>query len=211
MNYVGLFLSGAVLFLNSLTLLGKASQKSAALLNLFVGTLQIIFPIYLIVVSEQTNWDFYNYTAIFLFGLTFLYTGATALMKLEGDGLGWFSLWVSVIAVVYTITSFVHFHDAVNGLTWAMWALLWFLFFLINTLNKNIHHFVGIVAFVQSWVTLTIPSILFFLGISNNSTVNQVMIYVLVISILFFVYSMVKQKVSIRNELSLAKDSSVQS
>ncbi|RTR30034.1 acetamide transporter [Robertmurraya yapensis] len=211
MNYVGMFLSGAVLFLNSLTLLGKASQKSVAFLNIIVGTLQIIFPIYLIVTSNQTNWDFYNNAAIFLFGLTFLYVGATTLMRLEGNGLGWFSLWVAIIAIVYTATSFIHFHDIVSGLNWAMWAFLWFLYFIINTTNKKIHYYVGIVACIQSWVTLTIPALLFFLGISNNPSVNQGMIYVLILSILYFVFSIVKQRISSKSEVSLTNNSRVAS
>ncbi|MEQ2525795.1 AmiS/UreI family transporter [Bacillaceae bacterium CLA-AA-H227] len=211
MNYVGMFLSGAVLFLNSLTLLGKASQKSVAFLNIIVGTLQIIFPIYLIVTSNQTNWDFYNNAAIFLFGLTFLYVGATTLMRLEGNGLGWFSLWVAIIASIYTLTSFIHFNDIVTGLNWAMWAFLWFLYFIINTTNKKIHYYVGIVACIQSWVTLTIPALLFFLGISNNPSVNQGMIYVLILSILYFVFSIVKQRISSKSEVSLTNNSRVAS
>lgn len=211
MNYVGMFLSGAVLFLNSLTLLGKASQKSVAFLNIIVGTLQIIFPIYLIVTSNQTNWDFYNNAAIFLFGLTFLYVGATTLMRLEGNGLGWFSLWVAIIASIYTLTSFIHFNDIVTGLNWAMWAFLWFLYFIINTTNKKIHYYVGIVACIQSWVTLTIPALLFFLGISNNPSVNQAMTYLLILSILYFVFSIVKQKISSKSEVSLSSDSRVAS
>ncbi|TKC18344.1 AmiS/UreI family transporter [Robertmurraya kyonggiensis] len=211
MNYVGMFLSGAVLFLNSLTLLGRASQKSVAFLNIIVGALQIIFPIYLIVTSNQTNWDFYNNAAIFLFGLTFLYVGATTLMNLEGNGLGWFSLWVAIVAMVYTATSFIHFHDIVTGLNWAMWAFLWVLFFIINTTNKKIHSYVGIVAMIQSWVTLTIPAILFFLGISNIPFVNSVMICVLILSILYFVFSIVKQRISSKSEMSLSNDSRVAS
>ncbi|WP_420490134.1 AmiS/UreI family transporter [Neobacillus drentensis] len=49
---------------------------------------------------------------------------------LEGSGLGWFSLWVAIIGVVYTLTSIIHLHNVVNALTWAMWAFLWYLFFL---------------------------------------------------------------------------------
>ncbi|MEH7458113.1 AmiS/UreI family transporter, partial [Bacillus sp. JJ1127] len=40
MGYVGLLLSGAALFLNSLVILGKAEEKSAGVFNLFVGVLQ---------------------------------------------------------------------------------------------------------------------------------------------------------------------------
>ncbi len=211
MNYVGMFLSGAVLFLNSLSLLGKANAKSVAFLNIIVGALQIIFPIYLIVISEQTNWDFYNNAAIFLFGLTFLYVGATTLMNLDGNGLGWFSLWVAIIAVVYTVTSLIHFQDIVTGLNWAMWAFLWLLFFIINTTNKKINSYVGVVAMIQSWVTLTIPAILFFLGVSNRPSVNSVMICVLLLSIFYFVYIIVKQRISLKNEMSLSNNRRVPS
>ncbi|WHY77018.1 AmiS/UreI family transporter [Neobacillus sp. WH10] len=187
MGFVGLFLSGAVLFLNSLMLLGKADGKSVGVFNLFVGIIQIIIPFYLLIVSDQNNWELYNDASIFLFGLTYLYLGITLLKGLEGNGLGWFCLWVAIIAVVYTITSIVHFHDVVNALTWGMWAFLWFLFFLSNTLKKKIDAYIGIVAFVQSWVTLTIPSILYFLGLWNTPFVVQIWTYVLIVSIFTFV------------------------
>ncbi|EKN64769.1 AmiS/UreI transporter [Neobacillus bataviensis LMG 21833] len=187
MSFVGLFLSGAVLFLNSLMLLGKADGKSVGVFNIFVGSIQIIIPFYLLIVSDQTNWELYNDAAIFLFGLTFLYFGITVLKGFEGNGLGWYSLWVSIIAVVYTITSIVQFHDVVNALTWGMWSFLWFLFFLSNALKKKIDHYLGFVAFVQSWVTLTIPSLLYFLGIWNTPPVAQIWTYVLILSIFSFV------------------------
>lgn len=187
MGFVGLFLSGAALFLNSLMSLGKADAKSVGIFNIFVGSIQIIIPFYLLIVSDQNNWELYNDAATFLFGLTFLYLGITVSKGLESNGLGWFSLWVAIIAVVYTITSIVHFHDVVNALTWGMWSFLWFLFFLSNTLKKNIGDYVGRVAFVQSWVTLTIPSMLFFLGIWNTPLVAQIWTYVLILSISYFI------------------------
>lgn len=186
MGNVVLFLSGAVLFLNSLLLLGKAEEKSVAIFNVFIGTIQIIMPIYFIATTDQSNWVFYNTVPIFLFGLTYLYFGVTVLKELESSGLGWFCLWVTIIAVVYSFIAIIHFHNFVDGLTWAMWALLWFLFFLSNTLKKKIDAFIGIVAFIESWVTLTIPALLFFTGVWNNATVQQVWSYVLILSIVLF-------------------------
>jgi putative amide transporter protein len=200
MGFVGLFLSGAVLFLNSLMLLGKAEAKSVGIFNLFVGTLQIIFPVYLLVVSDQNNWELYNDASIFLFGLTYLYVGVTLWKGLEGNGLGWFCLWVAIVAVVYTVTSIIHFHDVVNALTWGMWAILWFLFFLSNTLNKKIDHYIGIVAFVQSWVTLTIPALLYFLGVWNTPIIKQIWTYVLILSIFYFAINLFKWKLSVKKE-----------
>ncbi|WP_090636466.1 AmiS/UreI family transporter [Neobacillus massiliamazoniensis] len=208
MGFVGLFLSGAVLFLNSLLLLGKAEAKSVGIFNIFVGTIQMIIPFYLIVVSNQNNWELYNDASIFLFGLTYLYAGITFLKGLEGNGLGWFCLWVAIIAVVYTITAMIHFHDVVNALTWGMWAFLWFLFFLSNTLKKKIEYYIGLVAFVQSWVTLTIPALLYFLGVWNTQIVIHIWTYVLILSIIFFVGSLFKlkylfKKESVREEIQV--------
>ena len=202
MSFVGLFLSGAVLFLNGLMLLGKAEAKAVGYFNLFVGVIQIINPFYLIMTSSQGNWDLYNNAAIFLFGLTYLYVGVTFVKGLEGNGLGWFSLWVSIIAVVYTIISFVHFHDVVNALIWGLWAFLWLLFFLTGSLNKKIDGYVGMVAIVLSWVTLTIPAMLYFLGVWNTPGVQQIWTYVLILAIVFFVVSLFRPKFSFTKEKS---------
>jgi putative amide transporter protein len=187
MGNIALFLSGAVLFLNSLLLLGKAEARSVGFFNVFIGIIQLFIPFYLIISSDQTNWDFYHSAPVFLFGLTYLYFGITVLKNLEGNGLGWFCLWVSVIAVFYSITSFVQFHDVVNGLTWGMWVLLWFLFFLSNTLNKKMDRYIGYVAFVQSWVTLTIPALLFFLGVWGTPVVVQIWSVVLIVATISFI------------------------
>ncbi|MET3293079.1 UNVERIFIED_CONTAM: drug/metabolite transporter (DMT)-like permease [Brevibacillus sp. OAP136] len=190
MGQVGLLLSGAALFLNSLVLMGRANGKSVGVFNLFVGFLQIVIPFYLIVVSDQANWTVYGYAATFLFGLTYLYVGFTACMGLEGNGLGWFSLWVSVIAVVYAVVAALHFKDAVSSLTWFMWAFLWLLFFLGNALGKRIDGYVGKVAFVQSWVTLTVPSLLVLTDVWGVLMVQRLWTYVLLASIVYFLFAL---------------------
>lgn len=186
MGQVGLLLSGAALFLNSLVLMGKANGKSVGVFNLFVGFLQIIIPFYLIVVSDQSNWTIYRYAATFLFGLTYLFVGCTACLGLDESGLGWFSLWVSIIAVVYAIIAATHYHDHVSSLTWFMWAFLWLLFFLSNAVKKKIGTYIGKVAFVQSWVTLTLPSLLSLTGVWERPMVNQLWTYVSLLVIAYF-------------------------
>jgi hypothetical protein len=207
MGNIALFLSGAVLFLNSLLLLGKAEARSVGFFNVFIGIIQMFIPFYLIISSDQTNWDFYQSAPVFLFGLTYLYFGITVLKNLEGNGLGWFCLWVSVIAVFYSITSFVQFHDVVNGLTWGMWVLLWFLFFLSNTLNKKIDRYIGYVAFVQSWVTLTIPALLFFLGVWGAPVVVQIWSVVLIVATISFIIAPIILNHSIKKELPIGYQS----
>ncbi|ATI50545.1 AmiS/UreI family transporter [Bacillus tropicus] len=195
MGYVGLLLSGATLFLNSLVILGKAEMKSAGVFNLFVGALQIIIPFYLIMISDQSNWTVYSYAATFLFGLTYLYVGVTFIKGMDSSGLGWFCMWVAIIALFYMVISFVQFNDVVNALTWFMWALLWYLFFVLNTQKKNINQYLGRIAFVQSWVTLTLPSLFYFMGVWGEGFVYELWVYVSVISILYFCYCIYKYRV----------------
>ncbi|AVR35351.1 MULTISPECIES: AmiS/UreI family transporter [Bacillus cereus group] len=195
MGYVGLLLSGAALFLNSLVILGKAEMKSAGVFNLFVGALQIIIPFYLIMISDQSNWTVYSYAATFLFGLTYLYVGVTFIKGMDSSGLGWFCIWVAIIALFYMVVSFVQFHDVVNALTWFMWALLWYLFFVLNTQKKNINQYLGRIAFVQSWVTLTLPSLFYFMGVWGEGFIYELWVYVSVISILYFCYCIYKYRV----------------
>lgn len=187
MVYVGLLLSGTALFLNSLMLAGKAEEKSVAVFNLFIGILQVAFPFYLLAVSDQSNWTVYQYAPTFLFGLTFLYLGITILFNLNGTGLGYFSIWVTIFALFYTVISFVHFHDYVSAITWLMWAYQWFLFYTLNVTGKSIEQYVSKVAMVQSWSTLTIPSLLYFIGVWENAWIQSASVVVLLLAIAYFI------------------------
>ncbi|GKU82072.1 AmiS/UreI family transporter [Niallia sp. NCCP-28] len=184
MDQIGLLLSGAALFLNGLMLLGKADDKNVAIYNLFVGVFQVIAPFYLIITSDQSNWVLFDKTAIFLFGFTYIYVGMTVLKGMKGTGLGYYSLWVSIIALVYVTVSLVHYQDVTNALTWVLWSFLWFLFFVLNTSKKDVSKFVGTVAVVQSWVTLTMPALFSLTGVWKS--ISDIWNVVLVLTILYF-------------------------
>lgn len=186
MGNAGVLLSGAVLFLNALMLRGKAEVKSVAVFNFFVGILQIIIPFYLIAVSDQNTWTLYEHTATFLFGLTFLYVSFTFYKGMDGRALGWFSIWVAMIAIFYAFISAFHFHNYVLALTWLMWSFLWYLYYVLNVLQKPYADYVGKVAFVQSFVTLTFPALLTLVGAWEEAVVQRVWLVVLVLSVLYF-------------------------
>lgn len=194
MGDAGLLLSGAALFLNSLMLLGKANAKSVAVFNLFIGAMQVIVPFYLIIASDQSNWTIYSLASIFLFGFTYLYVGMTLLKDLDGSGLGWYSLWVAVIALIYAFVAYIHFEDIVNTLTWLMWAYLWFLFFLSMGMNKKIDAYIGKVAMVQSWLTLTFPALLSMTGLWKSDQVAQAWIYFSIAAFVYFAFITFKLK-----------------
>lgn len=165
MSSVGLMYVGAVLFVNSLMLLGRIDSKSAGVFNLFVGTLQVITPLYLIFSANGDMWAIFNASGIFLFGFTYLYVGITNLANLNTVGLGWYSLWVAILAVGYSIVSFVQYGDLKFGIIWLMWAFLWTLFFVLLGLKRKIGWFTGWVTLIESWITATIPAFLILAGV----------------------------------------------
>lgn len=205
MGAIGLLFSGGALFLNSLMLLGKAEEKSVAFFNILVGLLQVITPIYLIITSDGSNWSMFNNGAVFLFGFTYLYLGVTILKGFDSSGLGWYSLWVAMMAVVYALVFYVQEGDVVSALTWVLWAFLWFLFFLSSALKKPYEAFIGRVAFVQSWITLTLPSLFMLLDLWQNAKLQDIWTYVYIGSMVYFAIEAVLFAKSVKKEKLVEK------
>ncbi|MDM5314651.1 AmiS/UreI family transporter [Fictibacillus sp. b24] len=205
MGAIGLLFSGGALFLNSLMLLGKAEEKSVAFFNILVGLLQVITPIYLIITSDGSNWSMFNNGAVFLFGFTYLYLGVTILKGFDSSGLGWYSLWVAMMAIVYALVFYVQENDVVNALTWVLWAFLWFLFFLSSALKKPYEAYIGRVAFVQSWVTLTLPSLFMLLDMWQNAKLQEIWTYVCIGSLVYFAIEAVLFAKSVKKEKLVEK------
>jgi putative amide transporter protein len=164
MSDVGLLFVGSVLFLNGLLFLGQADAKSVAVFNLFVGALQVAVPFYLIAHAATTN-DILGDAGIFLFGFTYLYVGIVNLAGFKSDGIGWYSLWVAVMAVGFGLTEILRFKSTTTGLLWLQWSVLWFLFFLVLALGMNqLTRAAGWLTLVLSLTTCTIPGFLLLLG-----------------------------------------------
>ncbi len=131
--------------MNAVMQLSKAEPSSVGILNLFVRIVQVVVPFYIIATAEDPA-VILNASGIFLFGFTYLYVGITNLGGFDSSGLGWYCLWVAIIAVVYSLLNFFYFGDPV-GVIWLMWSFLWTLFFVLPTLKREIGRFTG-------WVTI---------------------------------------------------------
>ncbi|WP_085507144.1 AmiS/UreI family transporter [Thalassobacillus devorans] len=186
MSNVGLLYVGAVLFVNGLMLLNRVDGKSAAVFNLFVGTLQVITPLYLIITANGDTTVILNASGIFLFGFTYLYVGLTNLFDLNTTGLGYYCLWVAVIAGGFSLLNFFQFGDMKFGIIWGMWTYLWLLFFLLLGLEMDIGSYVGKVTFVQSWITATIPAFLSLMGVWN-ALYNLFFYIIAVAAVVYFI------------------------
>ncbi|MEU6553818.1 AmiS/UreI family transporter [Streptomyces sp. NPDC046915] len=165
MGNVGLLFVGAVLFMNGLMLLGKVDSRAAAVFNLFVGGLQVLTPTYLIIVANGDPRLIMLASGIFLFGFTYLYVGIGLLMGLDTTGVGYYSLFVAIVALGYSFVSFRLVNDKPFGVIWLYWAFLWFFFFLLLGLKiESLTPFVGWVTAIEGWVTGVIPAFLLLTG-----------------------------------------------
>jgi hypothetical protein len=166
---VGLLYVGAVLFVNGLALIGLVRGTAMIPMNLFVGLLQVITPLYLIFSADGDQATIVGASGLFLFGFTYLYVAMNNAFNLDGTGLGWFSLFVAVAAVIYSWWNFASYSalstdDAalgdLLGVLWASWAVLWFLFFLVLGLGKTqLTTFTGAWCAAQGIYTGLVPAL----------------------------------------------------
>ncbi len=171
MGSVGLLYVGAVLFINGLMLLGIIPGKSAAILNFFVGGMQVIFPTIIILQANNDQSVIFGAAGLYLFGFTYLYVGILQVTGWSGEGLGWFSLFVSGCAVVIGVLQFTLLNNPVFGIIWLIWAVLWFMFFLLLGLGKDsIARTTGWFTIFVSHLTGTIPAFFLLLGKFESTT-----------------------------------------
>ncbi|WP_157246453.1 AmiS/UreI family transporter [Nonomuraea typhae] len=165
MASVGLLYVGAVLFVNAMMLLGKVDGRAAAILNLFVGALQVVTPTVIIVTAGGDPATIMGASGIYLFGFTYLYVGIGLLAGLSTTGVGWFSLFVAIAALVYAAHNAFTVRDYPFAVIWLLWSFLWTLFFLVLGLGReDLTRYTGWVTLVQAWLTAVIPAFLLLTG-----------------------------------------------
>jgi len=186
MGAVGLLYVGAILFLNGTMLLGWIDAKSAAPLNIFVGLLQVVTPTYLIINADGDMTQILGASGLYLFGFTYLYVACNLMWDLDGSGLGMFSLFVAIAAVVFSIISFDG-GDPVFGVIWLYWAYLWLLFFyLLARKRDGIGRYTGAVAAIEGFVTGALPAFLILTGRINDISANTFAIVLAVFGVVVF-------------------------
>ena len=182
MSAVGLFYVGAVLFVNGLMLLGRVDPRAAGYINLFVGGLQVVIPTALLIQADGDPAKVLAASGLYLFGFTYLYVGLNLLTGADSTGVGWYSLFVAVAAVGFSVVSFVKLHDAPFGVIWLYWAFLWLLFFLLLGLKReNLGTYTGYVTVAEAWITAAAPGFLLFTGYWSGSTTTTVVLAALAV------------------------------
>ena len=195
MGSVGLLYVGAILFLNGCMLLGWVDGKSAIPLNIFVGVLQVITPTYLIFTANGDAAQILGASGLYLFGFTYLYVAFNLWNDFDGTGLGFFSLFVAVCAVVYALISFNN-KDYAFGVIWLYWAYLWLLFFyLLGRKRDGLGRYTGAVAAIQGWVTGAIPAFLLLTGrwADLNNTMVAIVLAIFGVVVFGGLYAMTRR------------------
>lgn len=180
MSAVGLIYVGAVLVVNGVMLLGFASGRAVAPLNLFVGVLQVVTPTVLILQAGPGGPGIFAASGLYLFGFTYLWVAINSWHDLPGHGLGWFSLFVAACAVAYSLHAFTVEGDPAFGVIWLMWAGLWAMFFVLLGLDRaSWGPATGVVALVEGVATAAVPGWLLAAGLWPTGMATAVVLAVI--------------------------------
>ena len=137
MGFLGLCLLfvGIALIMNGVAAISKWDAKTTAFINLVTGSILVIGNfIGLLRADAALLQDYNNVAGGFLFGITYLFIAANYLLKLDLRAFGWYSMGVTVFAVISAIVCVQNGAPSL-GILWAAWAVLWFEAFLQLGLN----------------------------------------------------------------------------
>lgn len=145
-----LFYVGAVLFLNGLWLMGRIGDREIVVINVVAASVSGAVVLHDAFGAGADAASIRNAALSLLFCTTYLWVAHNRLANVDGRGLGWFSLFVAITAVPVFLTELF----AAIGLTqiwlalnWGVWAVLWFAYFLLLSLNWPIQR-------QTAWLTL---------------------------------------------------------
>ena len=153
---------GAVLFVNGIWLLGRISGREIAIMNVFTGLVGLVVAVFATAQQDVASVQLAGY--VLLFAFTYLWVAYNQYVDSDGSGLGWYCLFVAVTAVpVSIITLSEAAGDTILvwlGLNWAVWAVLWFLYFLLLALKRPIQKVAAYVTLAAGVATAWLPGFL---------------------------------------------------
>ena len=158
---------GAALFLNGIWLMGRIGNREIAVINVFTGIVTALVAAYLAFGPGADAGSIRAAGLTLLFSFTYLWLAFNRFQDVDGRGLGWYSLFVSITVVPVawlTLTGASTLWGYWFGLCWAAWAVLWFMFFLLLALQKPIVKVTAAVTLILGILTGWLPGYLLLEG-----------------------------------------------
>jgi putative amide transporter protein len=178
---------GVVLIVNGIWLIGQARAPAAAggeevlaaeahptfiqnrevaILNIFTGFIGVVAAATL-AVQGNIEGDLASIRGagyILLFAFTYLWVAYNQYADAGGHAFGWYCLFVAITAVVAGIFTFSNADgnsaSIYLGFCWLAWAVLWFMFWLLLSLERPIARITGGVAVLEGIATAWVFGIL---------------------------------------------------
>lgn len=178
---------GVVLIVNGIWLIGQARAPAAAggeevlaaeahptfiqnrevaILNIFTGFIGVVAAATL-AVQGNIEGDLASVRGagyILLFAFTYLWVAYNQYANAGGHAFGWYCLFVAITAVVAGIFTFSNADgnsaSIYLGFCWLAWAVLWFMFWLLLSLERPIARITGGVAILEGIATAWVFGIL---------------------------------------------------
>lgn len=155
---------GMVLMSNGFYRLANLKDHSIAVMNIFTGGLGLVLNIGAILIGVAQNRDaswFYASATGLLFAFTYLYVAINNCFHLDQRLYGWYSLFVAINTIPAGLLCFFGYGgNAMYGIIWWLWGILWLTGFIENVLNKPLGRWVGWLSVVEGVVTAWIPGFL---------------------------------------------------
>ncbi|WP_323036997.1 AmiS/UreI family transporter [Pararhodobacter sp.] len=163
---LALLFVGAVLCLNGLWMQNRISDREIIIINLVVAA--ITATVALLGAAGATDMAGVKSAALtLLFSTTYLWFGYNRITGVDGRGLGWFSLFVAITVVPVFLQDTWRAQGWLElwlAVSWGVWAVLWFLFFLLLTLKLPISRSTAFVTLFSGVATGWMPAMVMLLG-----------------------------------------------
>ena len=159
---------GAVLFLNGLWLLGHIQDREIIVINVVSGVVTLSVAAYWAFGPDADAGSIRGAALTLLFTTTYLWVAYNRIVEVDGRGLGWFSLFVSITVVPVAVFAFAGAGSGLDlwmALNWTGWAVLWFMYFLLLAQNKPILRQTGIATAALGVLTGWLPGFLILEGV----------------------------------------------
>ncbi|EKE43281.1 hypothetical protein OCGS_2618 [Oceaniovalibus guishaninsula JLT2003] len=141
---------GVVLYINGLWMMDRIEDREIVLVNLAAAFVTLVVALSSALGFGADMAAVKSAALTLLFSTTYLWVAVNRIIGADGRGLGWFSLLVAITVVPVAVQSLLAAHDLRSvwlGLNWAVWAVLWAMYFALLALHVPIRR-------ATAWVTL---------------------------------------------------------